>query len=191
MKLQLKYILLLTLFGSLMACTGPKDPNNGENKGYSGKMSDYENFDAGAFPERSANNNTPVTVTHDVPETLMRKDTQPPVINPTPPVTPPTDPKPPATGATRAGFRVQIYASSTREGADAKRRELLQWWASNKSGAPTVLGKGDLPIYVPQQQGLFKVRVGNFVNRQDADQAAAFLRRKFSDIFIVPDTVIY
>ncbi len=188
MKTPLRYILLLALVWSISACTGPKDPTQNNNKGYSGKMSDYENFDSVAYPERTASTSTPVTLVHDVPDTLLRKDTQPPII------TPPPDPQPPIgnnpTGTTRAGFRVQIYASGTRDGADSKRREVVQWWATNKTGAPTVMGRGDLPIYVPQQQGLYKVRIGNYLTRQEADQAAAFLRRKFPDTFIVPDTII-
>ncbi len=73
------------------------------------------------------------------------------------------------------GFRVQVFASADREIAENAAR-----------GAQERLG---LPGYVELDGGVYKVRVGDFAARADADQALVGIRRQYADAWIVPSKV--
>lgn len=179
------------------------------NKGYTGMMSQYETFDSTQYPEKAAGT---VTITNDVPDALLRPSTSTNTTpsnpnntggntsaNPTPGgntntgnnTNPNTNPPSGNTGTTtRQGYRLQVYVSGTKAGAEAFRRDLLTWWATAKNSAPASLGRGELATYIVVQDGKYKVRLGNLNDRTVADEAAAFVKRRFADAFVVPDTII-
>ena len=84
------------------------------------------------------------------------------------------------------GFRVQVYASSTAAGSEQKRAEAQAWWAAEQRRTGFV---APLEAYVVNQEGLYKVRMGAFTNRQDAEAALALVRQRFPDAFLTPDRV--
>lgn len=73
------------------------------------------------------------------------------------------------------GFRVQVFAGADREIAENASR-----------GAEERL---KLPSYVDLDGGMYKVRVGNFTTRPDAEQALGAIRRQYADAWIVASKV--
>ncbi len=92
---------------------------------------------------------------------------------PTPPAQEETSPAPAATEATRIPvFRVQVFAASSREGAEVIAQELREIQQE--------------PVVIVEEGGLYKVQVGAFSSRLLAEGYRDFLRTKgYPDAFIV------
>lgn len=74
------------------------------------------------------------------------------------------------------GFRVQVFASSDREVAENARVVAEQ--------------RLHLPGYLELENGVYKVRVGDFVGRPDAEKALTMIRStQYSDAWITPSKV--
>ncbi len=86
-----------------------------------------------------------------------------------PPVVAPTEPTPVETLAD--GFRVQVFATADRAIADSE--------------AQLAGGRFGAPAYVDLDGGMYKVRVGDFVTRAEADKALAAIRRNYADAWVV------
>ena len=192
-------LLLLTFAMVWSACSGSKTNLRGDD----GMMSDYEDFNSAAYPVDEPTQD----IEHDVPTDLM---------NPTPAGgntggtaggntggntgntgntgnagnTGGNTGNPPATGQTREGYRVQIMASDQQGSATRVENEARSWWQNNRNAAPAVLAN-DFPVFVIFQSPYYKVRVGNFINRSEADQAVTFLRQMYPDAWVVRDQIIY
>ena len=95
---------------------------------------------------------------------------------------PPPTPEPDPTPQQVEGYRVQIYASESRQNAERVRSEALQWWGRAGTGE-------DLEAIVAYLQPYYRVRVGAFASREEADAALARVRRQYPEAFIVPDVV--
>ena len=108
-----------------------------------------------------------------------------PVYEPAPPP-PPTPAYEPAPQRQVSGFRVQVYASETNAGGEQKRAEAQQWWTAEQRRTGF---QAPLDAYVVYLDGLYKVRMGAFTNRPDAESALALVRTRFPDAFLVPDLV--
>lgn len=79
-----------------------------------------------------------------------------------------------ATG-TVSGYRVQLYSGNNGEATDT-RMNFLEMYRNVK-------------VYSIYDQPYFKVRVGNFVTRYEADVFCKELRQHFPGAFVVPDEV--
>jgi hypothetical protein len=84
-------------------------------------------------------------------------------------------PSNPPADALVAGFRVQVLASADRDIAQSAARG-----AQERTG---------LPSYVDLESGMYKVRVGDFTARADADRALAGIRAHYADAWIVATQV--
>ncbi|HCN82724.1 MAG TPA: SPOR domain-containing protein, partial [Sphingobacteriaceae bacterium] len=79
-------------------------------------------------------------------------------------------------GRTSAGFQVQIYLGSDRQSAyDAQNRF--------KSLYP------EINTYISYTEPNYKVQVGDFRNRMDAQRLMSGLKENFSTLLIIPATV--
>lgn len=88
------------------------------------------------------------------------------------------------------GFRIQVFTSSEKAEADARAAEVEQWWAGlSASERPAGLRQDAAPVTVAWRQPYYRVRVGTFVSRAEAEQALPLLKRHFGTAFIVPDRV--
>jgi hypothetical protein len=97
-----------------------------------------------------------------------------------------------ATPAARTvdGFRIQVFTSSKKAEADAQAAEVEQWWAGlSASERPAGLRQDAAPVTVAWRQPYYRVRVGTFVSRREAERALPLLKRHFGTAFIVPDRV--
>lgn len=73
------------------------------------------------------------------------------------------------------GFRAQVFATADREIAENAARV-----ATERLG---------LPSYVELNGGVYKVRVGDFATRPEADEALAAIRRQYTDAWVVPSKI--
>lgn len=77
---------------------------------------------------------------------------------------------------TRDGYRVQLFSGNERNNANALR-------AKFKSEYP------EIPIYLIYQQPYYKLRVGDFRNRIEAQQFYLKIEKDYEQLLIVPDKV--
>lgn len=75
-----------------------------------------------------------------------------------------------------SGFRIQVFSSMKRAQADSIKFYLLETYP-------------DLPVYFLYEAPLYKIRVGDFLDRYAAQQQVEFLRKEFPSAFIVPDKI--
>ena len=84
----------------------------------------------------------------------------------------------PAPTETVQGFRVQVYSTANIDEANAKKAEL----------------EGAIPqerVYLEYDPPTYKIRVGNFLNRYDADRFVRYLADKgFAGAWAVPQRVL-
>lgn len=99
---------------------------------------------------------------------------------------PPPPPAEPASPRQVEGFRVQVYASETSAGGEQVRADAAAWWDAEQRRTGFT---APLDAYVVYLDGLYKVRMGAFTNRSDAEAALALVRTRFPDSFLLPDLV--
>ena len=121
----------------------------------------------------------------DEPATTY-EPTPAPVYEPTP--SPVYTPAPEPAPATRQvnGYRVQIYASESSAGGEQARANAEQWWRAEQRRSGFT---APLDAYVVYLDGLYKVRMGAFTNRSDAEAALQLVRTHFPDAFLAADLV--
>lgn len=90
---------------------------------------------------------------------------------------------------TAPGFRIQISSTVEKDEAVIAEEAAQQWWRSDDRGAIAGLSGDELPVYVVYRQPYYRVRIGNFATRAEADRAASVVQSRFPGSFIVPDTV--
>lgn len=139
---------------------------------------------SGTRPEPVPEDPAPVTYPDaPVPETTY-EPTPAPVYEPTP--SPVYAPAPaPATRQVN-GYRVQIYASETSAGGEQARADAETWWRAEQRRSGF---SAPLDAYVVYLDGLYKVRMGAFTNRSDAEAALQLVRTHFPDAFLAADLV--
>ncbi len=132
----------------------------------------YEDFDETGYVDPP-----PVTgevIDHDVPTELMGGS---------------------ASGGSRTyetvdGFRIQIHSSLDKEGAVAAEERAKEWWQTlQPSQKPTSMASGSLPVYLKYVQPYYRVRVGNFATREEAEIALQVVLARFPRAFIAVDRV--
>lgn len=136
----------------------------------------YETFDPAEYDAQPP---ARVEVVHDVPASVMAGRVDVPQAQPS---APSSEPRPRQVD----GYRIQVFSSASKPSADRIGNEVHDWWTSvqDQPGAPA-----SLEIVVPYLQPYYRVRVGAFEFREDADDALTFVRRRYPEAFIVPDRV--
>lgn len=77
---------------------------------------------------------------------------------------------------TAPGYRVQIYSGSDRSKAYAEQGKFKRMFA-------------DLDTYISYDEPNFRVKVGDFTNRREAQELMNALKKNFSSVFLFPETV--
>lgn len=75
------------------------------------------------------------------------------------------------------GYRIQLASGSSRQTLMEVKARFLRLYPEMESY---------LEYHAPQ----FKLRVGNFIYRQEADRFVEELRKSFSSAFVVPDKIL-
>ena len=165
------WILLL----SFSACSGPRgfvaNPSEASDTPEGPiRHSDYEDFDAS--PYRELPPSVQSDVNHDVPTSLMEGRADEGLMTEV------------------QGFRVQIYSTINKSAAFNQEEQAKAWWRSrDRDAAVKEIFIDQLPVYTVYIQPYYRVRVGNFTTRVEAERARSVLSIRYADAFIVPDTV--
>ncbi|MFW5955155.1 MAG: SPOR domain-containing protein [Rhodothermales bacterium] len=129
------------------------------------RLADFEDFDVAPYRETVPDLQT---FEHDVPQSLMEGSF--------------------SSGEARVvqGYRVQILSSVEKSEALEIEEEAKRWW--RQEGRRGVMPE-ELPVYVVYRQPYYRVRIGNFTSRDDAQRALSAFESRFPGSFIVPDQV--
>ncbi len=135
-------------------------------------ISRYENFDPAPYPDTPLD--TLTAITHDVPAHLMEGRAAEGLRSEVP------------------GFRVQIFSSIERNAATEAQENVQSWWRRqhDEGAVPEDIFPEGLPVYNVYSQPYYRIRVGDFLSREEAQALHSVLVRHFTDAFIVPDTII-
>lgn len=163
----------------LAACTGPGtgvEPLVREvEEGPVEEVLDHETFDIARFVEEPP---APLPdPQHDVPEALLSGRAQDPMVP-----------------RTRSGFRIEIASTTEKEAADQLAAQAASWWRA-------LLGRGVLdevypqeavppPVYQEFRSPYYRVRLGNFMTRAEAEAMLDIVESRFADAFIAPADVL-
>ena len=132
--------------------------------------SDVERVDVAAFKEKAVENDRKVE--HDVPAVLMTSSADKGVLE------------------VIDGFRIQVFASEVRNEAVEAEDELRLWIQSLSEQRKQVLGLKTQPtIYSSYKQPYYRVRMGDFESRSQAQPIVTALKARFSGALIVPDAI--
>lgn len=176
---KITYTLVLGALLVLSACSssrGPVDPDAG-NEGPDARveinMADYEDFDSSAYEEEPPVPS--VTIAHDVPAELLEGKVEEQV------------------GATRQGFRIQLFSSQDKRAADRLVEDVIAWWRNEtRYGTLADVYPGNPsppPVYLDFRQPYYRIRVGDFSSRSEAQAVLRLMETRFAGAFIAPDTV--
>lgn len=167
-----RYAVVALLLFTLSACVPStlRDGGEGEAEEREVDLSRYEDFDPAPYREEAPA--VREEIEHDVPARLLsgRADA--------------------GVERTVQGFRVQILSSKDRDAAERAAVQAEQWWREQAGEAPgDLFAADDLPVYTVFRQPYYRVRVGNFTSRAEAERALEYLSKRYSDAFIARDEV--
>ena len=162
-------LVVLTVFA--VACSGPghsaQDRDAADMDGDPVILSDYEVFDASPYRDSPAQ--VEIRIQHDVPDELMESRAD--------------------AGITQIvrGYRVQVFMSLDRDEAVTEEERVRRWLLR------TMVEEQDLPeiitIYNLFRQPYYRVRIGDFIRRADAERLMLLMFGRFSGASVVPDLV--
>ncbi len=87
------------------------------------------------------------------------------------------------------GFRVQVFSTQNRRAADEMVEDVRAWWQEAKQDAPGRLFGDEIDVVIAYRQPYYRVRVGAFATRDEAEDALAVVQKAFGDAFIARSTV--
>ncbi len=178
-SLSRSFVLVLASL-VLVACSGPKsgtDDDSGPSPDAGtptaeerarASVAQYENFDVSAYPVRAPDQT--VEVTHQVPRRLMQGQADQ------------------GSQQTLEGYRIQVYSAQEQKASQQFRENVRRWWRRAKEDAPDVF-QGQPPIVIEYSQPYYRVRIGAFADREDAEEALEFVSKKYEGAFVAQSTV--
>lgn len=155
---------------------------------------EYETFDPAPYREQPPERQ--VEIRHEVPEKLMEGRA--------------------AEGITETvqGWRIQILSTADRDEANRMVEEAMAWWRAQQEDeaeadeeavvdlpepapAPDTsqvaleeeAEEEELPVYITYSQPYYRVRLGDFAQREEAVQFWDSIQGRFPGAFVVPDMV--
>lgn len=135
----------------------------------SGNLADYEDFDAAPYREEAPEQERE-GLAHEVPARLMEGRA--------------------AEGVARTvpGFRIQILSTEDKDEAEQQLSAAARWWENQPEDAPDVFPE-ELPAYIVYRQPYYRVRLGDFTSREEAQKALQVVQRRYGDAFLASGTV--
>lgn len=182
--LRRPFWLLVAMLG-VAACSGPRPAAEPPRPSRPPEvpLDRYEDFDMAPYEDEALTE--PAEVDHDVPAELMqgRAGSEGGA----------AEGGEGRTGGVRTarGYRVQLLLTQDRAAALRQEQEALAWWQGLAPGQrPTELFPRGPAVYVVYRQPYYRVRMGNFATRAEAQRALNLLRSRFPAATIAPDTVV-
>ena len=136
---------------------------------------EYEDFNPEAYQEQLEDPSN--MIQHDVPEVLLSADLL---------LFDPSD--------AQSGFRIQIISTLDKQEADQVVEGALAWWRdfvrndSLYESYPQI--ESEPPVYQDFRAPYYRVRIGNFINRDDAEHFLEAVENRYASAFVAPDMVI-
>lgn len=174
-------VLALSAFVAACSATGPQAPvvDPADETPITGYPA-YETFDPAGY---EADPEVVTAIEHDVPERVMQgRVNVPGQGQAAAPAAAPEEPQ----ARQVDGYRVQVFNTSSRDAAERIRDEAAAWWRGAQSASGM---SGDMDLLIAYQQPYYRVRMGAFATREEADRALALVRQRFPDAFLVADLV--
>ncbi len=171
---MLKVSSILVLVFVLGGCSG-SEKTAAVDRFSSDEVADatrFEDFDDSKYADEPPS--VALDVVHNVPESIMNS----------------TAGREARTVRSVQGFRLQIHSSLDKSAAVEKEEFARDWWRSIPVEERPVPSFGnELPSYLRYVAPYYRVRVGNFEIRADAEAALVHIRKMFPEAFIAIDTV--
>ena len=179
--MRISPLILIGAALTMQACAGlrPVEPTDGPNAPETPAAPTYPAYETFDPSEYDVQPEVAVEIVHDVPPRVMQGRVEVPngssAAAPSEPVPVQVD-----------GFRVQVFTSASRDAAEGVRAEAVSWWerAQTQPGAPE-----SLEAVVSYRQPYYRVQLGAFATRDEADAALVLVRRQYPEAFLVPDLV--
>lgn len=165
---QLRYASACVLFLMITGCGATAPPRQTSSRAEPASKSGYDFRKEGRVPPPAGGSATPETDVEEIPisDTGIEVSEAEAPPDTAPRVTAPAD-------STADGFRIQIFASADRDVAQNARTV-----AAERLG---------VPAYLDLDAGVYKVRVGDYPGRAEADAALASVRaRYYPDAWVTP-----
>lgn len=137
----------------------------------------YETFDPSGYDAQPAAQTGEVV--HDVPARVMEGRV---VVPGQAAPAPSSEPRPRQVD----GYRIQVFSSPNRDAAERVRNDAVAWWQGARSSANA---PASMDVAVGYLQPYYRVRLGGFEFREQADRALALVRQRFPEAFVVSDQV--
>jgi hypothetical protein len=166
-------LLPLILLVAVAACSGAGRVTETETRPESAARMDTvvaETFDITPYRDEPAE--VPTDPEHDVPAPLMdnRADA--------------------GIEVTLDGFRVQVFSTlEEAEAAAAEEAARALWEETIAAAEPGAQLPADLQVYRLFRQPYYRIRVGDFTDRAEADRVALLFASRFEGALVVPDQV--
>lgn len=136
---------------------------------------EYEDFDP--EPYREPAGDPANMIRHDVPEILLSADVTAF-----------------SSSEEQSGFRIQVISTLDKKEADQMVEDALTWWQEFIADAalsalyPQI--ESEPPVYQDFRAPYYRVRIGNFRNREDAERLLDVVEKSYASAFIAPDRVL-
>lgn len=174
-------VFLLPIF-FLSACSGVAPGTDTSPSLPSPSDASYETFDPTDYNAEPVIEAEATEIEHDVPAMLMDGR----IVEAAPEPVENNGPQ------TVQGFRIQLFSSDNKPSADRIYDDAVRWW-STRSGsqeATNAFPFGFQPAVVFSRP-YYRVRVGAFRDRNEAEVALEIIRAQYPDAFIVPDAITF
>ncbi len=179
-----RYIIPLLLFISVASCAGPNPrplvstiPEETPRETPI-RWDQYEDFDPAPYREDLEDRST--MILHDVPEVLLFSD--------------PSSTQSRFSSGELSGYRIQIISTLNKQEADQAVEDALAWWRDFEQ-VPDLIElyprkEEGPPVYQDFRVPYYRVRIGNFTTREEAELILEVIERDYARAFIAPDLVI-
>lgn len=131
---------------------------------------EHEDFDLSAYQE-PPDSSQPGQIIHDVPERLLSVHLQ----------------------NEQSGFRIQIQSTLNKKEADSAFEDALRWWKifeddpSLRELYPQKYANP--PVYQDFASPYYRVRIGDFIHREDAERLLKEVRKSYDRAIVAPDKI--
>lgn len=136
---------------------------------------EVEDFDADRYAEEQPAPRPDIT--HDVPAELLRRGGDEGI-----------------SAGEQNGFRINVFSSTDPLEADRAAAQATAWWQELQENGDLIdtytTREYDPPVYQDYRAPYYRVRIGNFADRADAQRMLKLVEDRYPNAFIVPDQVI-
>ncbi len=99
-------------------------------------------------------------------------------------------PQEPDEGEAQRVFHVQLHMTEEKDEADRVLGEALSWWENQSpSDRPPLVETEESPVDIMWKAPLYRVRLGPFATREQAETVLSDARSDFPEAFIAPERV--